>query len=525
MSNGSDRKAIRRALVSVYDKTGLIELGTALRKANVEILSTGSTAKTLLGAGIAVTEVSDYTGFPEIMGGRVKTLHPRIHSGILADQSNAAHLDQIAEHDIAPFDLVVVNLYPFAETIASGADFAECIEQIDIGGPSMLRGAAKNHGSVAVICSPMQYAKLYEAINAGGFTSQDRQDLALAVFRTTAEYDLSIANWLANVEGDSGDGGGVDLPSWFGAIWTRKNELRYGENPHQNAAIYSNVGPASGLVGAIQLHGKEMSFNNYTDADAAWRAAHDHVEPCVAIIKHANPCGIAVAETISIAHQKAHACDSVSAYGGVVATNREVDVAMAQTLSQIFTEVVVAPSYEAGAVEILSKKPSIRILQCSSPQIASKELRPVSGGMLVQQTDLIDAAGDDPAHWTLVCGPAVPAEVLADLAFAWRSVRAVKSNAILLAKDGASIGIGMGQVNRVDSARLAVSRGGTRVSGSVAASDAFFPFADGLQILLEAGVTAVVQPGGSVRDEEVIAAAREANISMYFTGVRHFSHA
>lgn len=516
-SNGSDRKAIRRALVSVYDKTGLIELGTALRKANVEILSTGSTAQTLQGAGIAVTEVSDYTGFPEIMGGRVKTLHPRIHSGILADQSNTAHLDQIAEHDIAPFDLVVVNLYPFAETIASGASFAECIEQIDIGGPSMLRGAAKNHGSVAVICSPMQYAKLYEAINAGGFTSQDRQELALAAFRTTAEYDLSIANWLAN--------GGETLPKWFGAIWQRKNELRYGENPHQSAAIYSNVGVPSGLVGALQLHGKEMSFNNYTDADAAWRAAHDHSEPCVAIIKHANPCGIAVAETISVAHKKAHECDPVSAFGGVVAANREVDVAMAQTLSQIFTEVVVAPSFAPEAIEILSKKPSIRILQCSSSEIARKELRPISGGILVQQTDLIDAPGDDPSHWTLVCGPAVSSEILADLAFAWRSVRAVKSNAILLAKDGASVGIGMGQVNRVDSAKLAVARGGNRVSGSVAASDAFFPFADGLEILLEAGVVAVVQPGGSVRDEEVIAAAREANISMYFTGVRHFSHA
>jgi phosphoribosylaminoimidazolecarboxamide formyltransferase/IMP cyclohydrolase len=504
-------------LVSVYDKTGLIELGTALQKANVEILSTGSTAKTLQGAGIAVTEVSDYTGFPEIMGGRVKTLHPRIHSGILADQANPAHLDQIAEHDIAPFDLVVVNLYPFAQTIASGANFAECIEQIDIGGPSMLRGAAKNHGSVAVISSPMQYAKLYEAIDAGGFTSQDRQELALAVFRTTAEYDLTIANWLAQT--------GDELPEWLGAIWQKKNELRYGENPHQSAAIYSNVGAPSGLVGAIQLHGKEMSFNNYTDADAAWRAAHDHSDPCVAIIKHANPCGIAIAKTISEAHLKAHACDSLSAFGGVVAANREVDIAMAETLSKIFTEVVVAPSYAPEALEILSQKSAIRILQCSSPLITAKELRPVSGGMLAQQTDLVDAAGDDPANWTLACGPAVSAEVLADLAFAWRSVRAVKSNAILLAKDGASVGIGMGQVNRVDSSKLAVSRGGTRVAGSVAASDAFFPFADGLEILLEAGVAAVVQPGGSKRDEEVIAAAREANISMYFTGVRHFSHA
>ena len=523
-TNTSDRKTMRRALVSVYDKTGLMELGKALHRADIEILSTGSTAKTLRDGGIAVTEVSDYTGFPEIMDGRVKTLHPRIHSGILADQSNAAHLEQIAAHDIAPFDLVVVNLYPFAETIASGANFAECIEQIDIGGPSMLRGAAKNHGSVAVICSPMQYEKLHEAIDAGGFTSQDRQELALAAFRTTAEYDLSIAHWLGEASENSGDGSGVDLPSWFGAIWQRKSPLRYGENPHQSAAIYSNAGLPSGLVGALQLHGKEMSFNNYTDADAAWRASHDHSEPCVAIIKHANPCGIAIGENISVAHRKAHECDPISAFGGVVAANREVDIAMAEALSQIFTEVVVAPSYAPEALEILAKKPSIRILQCASPKIASLELRPVSGGMLVQQSDLIDAPGDDPSHWTLVCGPVLTGELLAELAFAWRSVRAVKSNAILLAKDGASIGIGMGQVNRVDSARLAVARGGDRVSGSVAASDAFFPFADGLEILLTAGVVAVVQPGGSVRDEEVIAAAVAANISMYFTGVRHFSH-
>ena len=515
-SPGSDRKLIRRALVSVYDKTGLVELGNALYKANVEILSTGSTAKTLRAADIPVIEVSDYTGFPEIMGGRVKTLHPRIHSGILADQSNPTHLAQIAEHDIAAFDLVVVNLYPFAETIASGASFSECIEQIDIGGPSMLRGAAKNHGSVAVICSPRQYAMLHTAINEGGFTAQDRQVLALEVFRTTAEYDLTIANWLGNV--------GEGLPGWFGAIWQKKNSLRYGENPHQSATIYANAGAPSGLVGAVQLHGKEMSFNNYTDSDAAWRAAHDHAEPCVAIIKHANPCGIAIASNISEAHSKAHACDSLSAFGGVVAANREIDVAMAQALSQIFTEVVIAPSYASEAVEILSKKPSIRILQCSSPHIAPRELRSVSGGLLVQQTDLVDALGDDPANWTLATGPAVSANTMKDLVFAWRSIRAVKSNAILLAKDGASIGIGMGQVNRVDSSRLAVSRSGNRAVGSVAASDAFFPFADGLQILIDAGITAVVQPGGSTRDEEVIAAAREANIPMYFTGVRHFSH-
>ncbi len=510
----SERKLIRRALVSVYDKARLIEIGKVLSDAGVEILSTGSTAKNLAGAGIKVTEVSEYTGFPEIMGGRVKTLHPRVHSGILADQSNPEHLLAIAELDIAPFDLVIINLYPFAETIASGADFAESIEQIDIGGPSMLRGAAKNHNSVAVVCKTSQYDELIEAVKAGGFTYQQRKALALEVFRTTAEYDLAIATWLDTSE---------ELPDWFGRIYKRDSTLRYGENPHQSAAIYS--GGLAGIVGAVQLHGKEMSFNNYTDADAAWRAALDHEPPCVAIIKHANPCGIAIATDIATAHSKAHECDPVSAFGGVVAANRQVSLAMAQKLSEIFTEVIIAPSYEAGAVELLAQKPSIRILQCEVTTISGFEMRPVSGGALLQETDLINAPEDSSAAWVQVCGEKVSDEVMKDLEFAWKSVRAVKSNAILLSKNGASVGIGMGQVNRVDSARLAVNRAGDRVQGSVAASDAFFPFADGLQILLDAGVIAVVQPGGSVRDEEVIAAAQNAGIAMFFTGTRHFSHA
>ena len=514
----ANRKPIRRALVSVYDKNRLLELGQCLADAGVEILSTGSTAKTLAGAGIAVTEVSSYTGFPEIMGGRVKTLHPKIHSGILADQNNPEHLKAIADLDIAPFDLVVINLYPFASTIASGADFAECIEQIDIGGPSMLRGAAKNHGSVAVVCDESQYDHVIASIKAGGFTDEERKGLALDVFRTTAEYDLTIASWLGSTMSHS-----VEDLDWLGLIWKRENSLRYGENPHQKAAIYRG-GPA-GIVNAVQSHGKEMSFNNYTDADAAWRAALDHSEPCVAIIKHANPCGVAVGSDIADAYAKAHACDPVSAFGGVVAANRIVTVAMAQPLSQIFTEVIIAPEYEPAALEILMKKPSIRILTCPTTNISPLELRPVSGGVLVQQTDLITAEGDDPKNWKQVTGAPVSADVMKDLAFAWRSVRAVKSNAILLAKDGAAVGIGMGQVNRVDSAKLAVDRAGDRVAGSVAASDAFFPFADGLEILTAAGVRAIVQPGGSVRDEEVIAAANKAGVAMFFTGTRHFSHA
>ena len=510
----SDRKVMRRALVSVYDKTRLLEIGTVLSDAGIEILSTGSTAAQLAKAGIAVTEVSTYTGFPEIMGGRVKTLHPRVHSGILADQNNPQHMAAIADLDIAPFDLVIINLYPFAATIASGADFAECIEQIDIGGPSMLRGAAKNHGSVAVISSPSQYDGLIAAIKEGGFTLAQRRQLALESFRTTAEYDLTIATWLGQSD---------ELPQWFGRIWQRESALRYGENPHQSAAIYSG-GPV-GIVNAVQLHGKEMSFNNYTDADAAWRAALDHTEACVAIIKHANPCGIATATDIADAYRKAHECDSVSAFGGVVAANREVSLAMASQLAEIFTEVVIAPSYEAGAIELLSKKPSIRILQCELSNISRVEMRPVTGGILLQEMDLIDAPGDRPTHWKQVSGAPVDAATMKELEFAWRSVRAVKSNAILLSSNTASVGIGMGQVNRVDSARLAVRRAGDRVKGSVAASDAFFPFADGLQILIDAGVRAVVQPGGSVRDEEVIAAAEAAGVAMFFTGTRHFSHA
>ena len=514
----ANRKPIRRALVSVYDKERLLELGQCLADAGVEILSTGSTAKTLASAGIAVTEVSSYTGFPEIMGGRVKTLHPKIHSGILADQNNPEHLKAIADLDIAPFDLVVINLYPFASTIASGAHFAECIEQIDIGGPSMLRGAAKNHGSVAVVCNESQYDHVIASIKTGGFTDEERKGLALEVFRTTAEYDLTIASWLGSTMSHS-----VEDLDWLGLIWKRENSLRYGENPHQKAAIYRG-GPA-GIVNAVQSHGKEMSFNNYTDADAAWRAALDHSEPCVAIIKHANPCGVAVGSDIADAYAKAHACDPVSAFGGVVAANRIVTVAMAQPLSQIFTEVIIAPEYEPAALEILMKKPSIRILTCPTMNISPLELRPVSGGVLVQQTDLINAEGDDSKNWKQVTGAPVSADVMKDLAFAWRSVRAVKSNAILLAKDSAAVGIGMGQVNRVDSAKLAVDRAGDRVAGSVAASDAFFPFADGLEILTAAGVRAIVQPGGSVRDEEVIAAANKAGVAMFFTGTRHFSHA
>ena len=511
------KKNFRRALVSVYNKDRLLEVGKALDSAGVEILSTGSTAKNLVAAGIPVTEVSQYTGFPEIMDGRVKTLHPRIHAGILADQNNPEHLEALAGLEIEPFDVVIINLYPFAQTIAAGASFEDSIEQIDIGGPAMLRAAAKNHGSVAVVSDPSQYDRLLSAISSGGFTDTERRQLALEAFRATAEYDLTIATWLA-------DSDSHELPDWFGHIWSRKSSLRYGENPHQSAALYA--GTHSGVVNAQQLHGKEMSFNNYTDADAAWRAVRDHRDPAVAIMKHANPCGIAVcALGVAVAYQHAHECDPVSAFGGVVAANRKVDLAMAEPLSKIFTEVVIAPDYDQDALELLMKKPSIRILKAEVTPLDTFELRPISGGVLLQQTDLIDAAGDSPEQWQQVCGPKVNEQTMKDLEFAWRSVRSVKSNAILLASMTTSVGIGMGQVSRVDSAQLAVSRAGDRAKGSVAASDAFFPFADGLQILIDAGITAVVQPGGSVRDEEVIAAAKAAGIAMFFTNTRHFSHA
>ena len=511
-----NRKKITRALVSVYDKTGLVDLGKSLEKFGVEILSTGSTAKNLRAAGVKVTSVEDYIGFPEMLGGRVKTLHPRIHGGILADQTNPEHLAQLLEQDIAPFDLIVINLYPFTQTISSGAEFSECIEQIDIGGPSMLRGAAKNHNSVAVISDPAQYQLLNSALEQGGFNLEERRELAMKTFRKTAEYDIAIAEWLA---------GELNQNDWRAKVWQKITDLRYGENPHQSAAVFQDNSASHGISSAKQHHGKEMSFNNFTDADAALRAAYDHNEPCVAIIKHANPCGIAIGTNIASAYAAANACDPVSAFGGVVAANREITIDMAKALSGIFTEVIVAPGYEAGAIEILAAKPSIRILELADYKITREELRPISGGLLIQDSDLINADGDNSKNWQQVSGAKVSAEVMRDLEFAWRSVRAVKSNAILLAKAGASVGVGMGQVNRVDSAKLAVDRAGDRSIGSVAASDAFFPFADGLQILLAAGVTAVVAPGGSVRDAEVIEAAKAANVAMFFTGVRHFSHA
>ena len=527
------RKTIRRALISVYDKTGLEDLARALFDANVEIVSTGSTAARIAELGIPVTPVDQLTGFPECLEGRVKTLHPHVHAGILADTRKSDHCTQLADLGVAPFELVVVNLYPFSETVASGADFDACVEQIDIGGPSMVRAAAKNHPSVAVVVDPARYGDVAAALAAGGFTLAERTRLAVAAFQHTAAYDVAVATWLGEQQiTQAFDDKPAGFPQWRGNTYELSHELRYGENPHQAAALYvSQSAAGAGLAQATQLHGKEMSYNNYTDADAAWRAAWDHDRPCVAIIKHANPCGIAVSEqSIAAAHQAAHACDPVSAYGGVIAANREVTVEMANQVAGIFTEVIIAPGYEEGAVAVLSAKKNLRVLQAPRPAEQKFESREISGGVLVQQRDLLTAAGDNPDTWKLVAGPAASPELLRELEFAWRAVRAVKSNAILLTKDGATVGVGMGQVNRVDAAKLAVERANTlagdeqRAVGSVAASDAFFPFADGFEILAAAGVTAVVQPGGSIRDDEVIAAAEKAGVTMYLTGARHFAH-
>ncbi|MGI5514025.1 bifunctional phosphoribosylaminoimidazolecarboxamide formyltransferase/IMP cyclohydrolase [Streptomyces sp. CA-106131] len=522
MTAESTKRPIRRALVSVYDKTGLEELARGLHEAGVELVSTGSTASKIAAAGVPVTKVEELTGFPECLDGRVKTLHPKVHAGILADLRLDSHRRQLAELGVEPFDLVVVNLYPFRETVASGASPDECVEQIDIGGPSMVRAAAKNHPSVAVVTSPDRYADVLAAVRDGGFDLTARKRLAAEAFQHTAAYDVAVAHWFASSYAPVDDS---PFPDFLGTTYERKNTLRYGENPHQPAALYVGGGPSGGLAEAEQLHGKEMSYNNYTDTDAARRAAYDHDEPCVAIIKHANPCGIAVGSDVAEAHRKAHACDPLSAFGGVIAVNRPVSKEMAEQVAEIFTEVIVAPDYEDGALEALTKKKNIRVLKAPNGPCNRVEARQIDGGVLLQVTDRLQADGDDPANWTLASGEALSSEELTELAFAWRACRAVKSNAILLAKDGASVGVGMGQVNRVDSCKLAVERAGEeRARGAYAASDAFFPFPDGPEILIAAGVKAIVQPGGSIRDEQVVEAAQKAGVTMYFTGTRHFFH-
>jgi phosphoribosylaminoimidazolecarboxamide formyltransferase / IMP cyclohydrolase len=518
---------IRRALVSVYDKTGLAELAGVLAAAGVEIVSTGSTAAAIAAAGAPVTRVEELTGFPECLDGRVKTLHPSVHAGLLADPGRPAHREQLDELGIAPFELLVSNLYPFEATVASGAAPQECVEQIDIGGPAMVRAAAKNHALVAVITDPSLYPEVAGAVRDGGFTLAQRQRLAAQAFAHTARYDAAVASWFASDYAPDGTARETGWPDIVASLWTRREVLRYGENPHQGAALYARPDAPAGLATATQLHGKAMSYNNYVDAAAAWRTAFDFAEPCVAIIKHANPCGIAVGADLAQAHRKAFECDPVSAYGGVIAANGVVTEAMARQVAEVFTEVVVAPGFEDEALPVLKAKANLRLLLCPAPSAAAgraREWRQLDGGMLMQEADRLDAPGDDPGAWEHKTGPAVGGGDLADLGFAWRACRAAKSNAIVIASDGATVGVGMGQVNRVDSARIAVARSGERARGAVAASDAYFPFADGLEVLAGAGVKAIVEPGGSIRDGEVVAAAQAAGVSLYFTGTRHFFH-
>lgn len=538
----TSNRPIRRALVSVYLKEGLDVLAKAFVSAGVEVVSTGSTARRLHELGVDVTEVSDVTGFPESLGGRVKTLDPHIHAGILADMTNPEHVRELKRLGISPFDLVIVNLYPFADTVRSGADEAACIEKIDIGGPSMVRGAAKNSATVAVVTDPDDYALVAERVaNGTGFSLEERRWLAGKAFAHTASYDATIVEWASKRWTRPGSVAApaakdeieeTRFPQPLTRTWTRSHALRYGENPHQQAALYLDPLAPGGFAGAIQLGGKPMSYNNYVDADAAWRAVWDFAPAIgVAVVKHNNPCGLAIGTTVAEAHRKAHACDPLSAYGGVIAANATVSMEMAEGIHHIFTEVIVAPDYEPGVIDFLRQhKKNLRILRVQEPPKSRTQLRYIDAGLLVQSTDLIDAPGDEPDAWKLVSGDPADAATLRDLRFAWHAVRCVKSNAVLLAHGEATVGIGMGQVNRVDSCHLAVTRANTlaegadRAAGSVAASDAFFPFPDGAQILIDAGVKAIVQPGGSIRDDQVIAAAKKAGVTMYLTGTRHFFH-
>ncbi len=531
-----------RAIISVYDKTGLDRLARVLHEAGVELVSTGGSAAAIEAAGVPVTPVEAVTGLPERLGGRVKTLHPAVHAGLLADLRDPAHRAQLGELRIAAFQLVVCNLYPFAQTIASGASADECVEQIDIGGQAMIRAAAKNHANVAVVTSQEGYGEIERALAAGGFTLDQRRRLAAAAFGHTAAYDAAVASWFAARYAPDDIALETGWPDLVTTTWRRASVLRYGENPHQRAALYRPGAGASvqaGVAAAELLHGKAMSYNNYVDADAGWRAVGEFAEACVAIMKHSNPCGIATGPDVARAHEKARACDPVSAFGGVIAANRVITAEFAAQLAGVFTEVLIAPGFDSDALEVLERKKDLRLLRCAPPsqadgesagaagsagQHGAVEWRRVGGGLLMQETDAVTEPGDRRAGWRLVAGPEANDDALADLEFAWRACRAVKSNAIVLAAGLATVGIGMGQVNRVDAARLAVWRAGDRATGSVAASDAYFPFPDGLVVLAEAGVRAIAEPGGSIRDDQVIAAAEAAGVSLYLTGVRHFSH-
>ena len=523
-------RPVRRALISVSDKTGIAELGRFLAEHGVEVLSTGGSAKALGEAGIAVVEVSHHTGFPEIMNGRVKTLHPMIHGGILANRDEDAHMEALEHHGIAPIDLVVVNLYPFEQTVRAGAGFDDCIENIDIGGPTLIRAAAKNHGSVAVVTEPQDYARVMDDMhhNDGATGAALRRELAAAAFAHTAAYDAAIAAWFARRQDEA-------YPERLIVSAERRQLLRYGENPHQSAAFYAAAAPRAGVATARQLQGKELSYNNLNDTDAAFElVAEFTADPAVAIIKHANPCGTALGASLADAYRRALACDPVSAFGGVIALNRALDGETASLIAEQFAEVVIAPDADADARAVLAEKKNLRLLVTGAMPDAGERsavLRALAGGYLLQDRD--GAVVDEDGLRTVTERKPDEAE-MADLRFAFTLAKHVKSNAIVYVKDRASVGVGAGQMSRVDSARIAAQKAAeaqqaageseSRTAGSVVASDAFFPFADGLLATIEAGAKAVIQPGGSVRDDEVIAAADEAGIAMVFTGIRHFRH-
>jgi len=514
----SDGLPIRRALLSVSDKTGLIDLARSLIAHGAEILSTGGTARALREAGIAVTDVADHTGFPEILDGRVKTLVPQIHGGILGRRDSPAHLAQMEAHAIAPIDLVAVNLYPFEETVAAGADVDTCIENIDIGGPAMIRSAAKNHAHVVICTEPLHMSVVAAELRAtGGISFGTRRRLAAAAFTRTANYDAAIAAWFARQEGRQ-------FPDLLPVSARHRQDLRYGENPHQTAAFYVDGTGRPGIATATQAQGKELSYNNLGDTDAAFECVAEFDPPTIVIVKHANPCGVATGESLSAAWDRALASDPTSAFGGIVASNRTLDAEAAERITAIFTEVVVAPDADEGARAIFARKKNLRLLLTGGlpdPAAPGMMLRSVSGGFLAQSRD---AGRITRADLRVVTKRAPTEAELDDLIFAFRVGKHVKSNAIIFAKDGATVGIGAGQMSRVDSARIAAWKAGDKARGSVMASDAFFPFADGLIAAVEAGATAVIQPGGSMRDAEVIAAADEAGLAMVFTGMRHFRH-
>ncbi|MBM3096946.1 MULTISPECIES: bifunctional phosphoribosylaminoimidazolecarboxamide formyltransferase/IMP cyclohydrolase [Gluconobacter] len=521
------RLPVRRALLSVSDKTGLIELGRALAAHGAELLSTGGSARALREAGLTVKDVSEHTGFPEILDGRVKTLVPQVHGGILARRDLPAHLSQMEEHGIVPIDLVCVNLYPFAATVASGAGDEDCIENIDIGGPAMIRAAAKNFDHVTILTSPQQYGDFVQSLDAGGTYLSERRDYAGAAYAHTASYDGMISRWFAERAGEL-------LPPVLTLSGSRDELLRYGENPHQKAAFYRDGSTRAGIATARQVQGKALSYNNLNDTDAAFEAVAEFDAPTVVIVKHANPCGVASAETLEQAWIAALRCDPVSAFGGIVAVNRTLDAETAQRISAIFTEVIVAPDADAQAIEILSRKKNLRLLLTGGmpdPEAEGLAFRSVAGGFLAQSRDAGRVLESD---LKVVTKRAPTEKEMKDLLFAFRVAKHVKSNAVIYVRNNATVGIGAGQMSRVDSARIAARKSEDAANvagetapltkGSVAASDAFFPFADGLESVVAAGAVAVIQPGGSIRDQEVIDAADAAGIAMVFTGMRHFRH-